>query len=98
MFALRSFIENYNLPKRELEKRISFKNKDIVDKAFKDGRRVIIASGHFGHWETLILATTAFITNRGAGIAQYTDSPFMNKIMHKVREQFGGFVFMVMAV
>ena len=93
MLALRSFIENANLPIEELEKRITFKNKEIIDKAFKDGRKVIIASGHFGQWETFILATTAFITNRGLGIAQYTTSPFINKVMHKVREQFGGFVF-----
>ena len=93
MFALRSFVENYNISKEYLESKISFKNKEIVDKAFKDRRRVIIASGHFGQWEVLILVITAFITNKGAGIAQYTDSPFINKIMHKVREQFGGFVF-----
>jgi KDO2-lipid IV(A) lauroyltransferase len=93
MFALRSFIENYNISKADLEKKITFKNKEIIDKAFKDGRKVIIASGHFGQWEVLILTITAIITNRGAGIAQYTDSPFINDIMHKVREQFGGFVF-----
>ena len=93
MFALRSFIENYNISKENLKKKITFKNKHIIDKAFKDGRKVIIASGHYGQWEVLILVITAFITNKGAGIAQYTDSPFINNIMHKVREQFGGFVF-----
>lgn len=92
IYALRHFIENKNISKEKLAKKIIWHNKEIAENAYKENKKVIFVTGHFGNWELLVLSITAFITNNGAGIAQYTKSNFINKIMHQTREQFGGLV------
>ncbi|TXC82004.1 lysophospholipid acyltransferase family protein [Luteibaculum oceani] len=39
---------------RQLEKRISFKNIDVLEKYASQGRHLIIVLGHYGNWEFLL--------------------------------------------
>jgi len=46
----------------EMEKIVSFENREIVDKALQEGKPIIFVSAHYGNWELGATALSALIT------------------------------------
>ncbi len=46
----------------EMQKIVSFENKEIVDEALKEGKPIIFVSAHYGNWELGATALSALIT------------------------------------
>lgn len=74
----------------EVDRRITTSNAEIVDKAVKEGRSVILFLGHYGNWEWVPAIVRSFHNN--AVMAQIYH-PLRNKIfdrlMLKIRSRFG---------
>ncbi len=47
-------IRLHRLSQKEIRKRVVFKNPEILDELYKQGKNVIMISGHYGNWEMLI--------------------------------------------
>lgn len=83
-----NFIKNQNTTKEKLLSRIKFKNEKILQDALKSGRGVIVATAHYGEWESFSLAVAA----KYGGVCvvgRRLDSSIMNAILSKNRKQFG---------
>jgi len=47
-------IKLYRLSQKGIRKRVVFKNQEILEELYRQGKNVILISGHYGNWEMLI--------------------------------------------
>ena len=93
--AGRSFIENYSaddFPTRMAQNTPVGPGAAALEQANKDGRPVILVTGHFGNYE----ATRAALVARGydiGGLYRDMNNPYFNAHYVKTMEAFGGPVF-----
>lgn len=93
--AGRTFIENYSakdFPKRLAGNPLTGPGFDVLESAAKEGRPVILVTGHFGNYE----ATRAALVGRGydvGGLYRDMSNPYFNAHYVKTMQRFGGPVF-----
>lgn len=86
VYNLADFIKNQGISKEELEKKIVFKNKEILEDAIEKGEKIIIMTAHYGNWE-LLIALGAFFKPTSA-VGRALDSKSFDKILSQNRKQF----------
>lgn len=80
------------LSEKQLQKRVSYKNYDILEERLKKGKSVIVMTPHSGNWEWLLLACSYLLVKSGFGVdAVYKplSSKFFDRLMIKIRSKFG---------
>lgn len=87
LYLLKEFIENQNISKENLLNKVTFHNEHIYQNAFKQNKKIIFLTAHYGIWELLPLAIGAKICPMSV-IGRKLDSPKMNEILEKNRQQF----------
>lgn len=56
-------MENRRNTKKDLEKIITFQNRELIDELIAKGQNMIFVSGHFGNWELGAVAVASLITS-----------------------------------
>jgi KDO2-lipid IV(A) lauroyltransferase len=71
-----------------MTKNCTFYNKEYIDKAMEKGKGVIMITGHFGNfeWFAYVLAMQGY---KVSGIAKRQSNPYVNRLIHRNRSQFG---------
>ncbi len=87
VYNLADFVKNQGISKEELAKKITFKNEHYLKDALKERKKVVLITAHYGNWELVALSMGAFFGPLAA-VGRKLDSPTMNKILKKNREQF----------
>lgn len=87
VFNLADFVRNQGISKEALDAKMTLKNSEVLEKAIEDQRKIIIISGHYSSWELLPLTTAAFF-GPVTVVGRELDSPSLNQILIKNREQF----------
>ncbi len=87
LFNLADFVRNQGISREELEKKLRFENQQIVDEAKRSGRPIVFITAHYGNWELISLAMAARFGPLSV-VGRPLDSPLMNEILRKNREQF----------
>lgn len=87
VFTMADFIRNQGASKEELLSKVTFFNDDVIKKALKEKRKIIIITAHYSNWELLSLSIAAKYTPM-AIVGRDLESISMNKILTKNREQF----------
>ncbi len=86
------FVEvNYVLfvSKRRATKMVTFKNIDIINKYYEEGKSVIVAGGHYGNWEILSLFGL-YLKHTVIGAYKPLNNKYFENFINKSRERFGG--------
>lgn len=73
---------------KTLQKRYTYKNLDIIDKQYNNGKSVIVTIGHCGNWEWMGPTLNQLIKHRGYAVLKPLSDDFMEKYMHKIRSRF----------
>lgn len=77
------------MTKSDLRSRVSFKNKEVLDRLYDENRSVFLMTGHIGNWEwagSMIGLNCGF---KGVGIAKPLSDPYFDHFMtEKVRKRF----------
>ena len=73
---------------KALLKRLHFKNIEIVDKYYSEGRSVIAVCGHTGNWEWVGMTLKMFIKHKGFAVVKPLSSNFWEKYISKLRLRF----------
>ncbi|NTW34469.1 MAG: hypothetical protein HGB12_17920 [Bacteroidetes bacterium] len=71
-----------------LLKRLNYKNIDILDKYYNEGRSVLAICGHIGNWEWIGITIKLFLKHKGFAVVKPLTSNFWNKYMTKLRLRF----------
>ncbi|NPA50079.1 MAG: hypothetical protein GXO02_00430 [Epsilonproteobacteria bacterium] len=81
-------VDNFDISKEELAKRVEFKNKEMVDKVLKESKNAIFITAHYGNWELTPTIMAAFVTPIDAVVRKLTLKRF-NDLIERSRTRFG---------
>ncbi|WP_026803854.1 LpxL/LpxP family acyltransferase [Aliarcobacter lanthieri] len=86
VFNMYEFIENQNITKENMFKKANILNKDIIEKAFKENRKVIYITAHYGGWE-ITLPYIALMFGEIAVVNRKMDNPHIQAKYAKARSK-----------
>ena len=82
-------IKNLSISKKELLKRFSVKNPELVEAYFNKNQSVILTSGHFNNWEWLITIQDTLLSHQAIGIGMPISQKSLDREINKRRSRFG---------
>ncbi|MBW8334606.1 MAG: lysophospholipid acyltransferase family protein [Prolixibacteraceae bacterium] len=84
-------IKSFQISEETLQKRISYKNPEVLDELYAQGKSVALLSGHYGNWEWT-MAMPKFIQHQLNVIYRPMQNKQIDTFMKKVRSRFGMFL------
>lgn len=81
-------IKGLTISAKEIEKRIHFKNLDLIDRYFKDRKNIVMYAAHQGNWEWLSFLQL-YVSYQGLTVYQPLSNKYFNELMKIIRERFG---------
>ncbi len=87
LYFLSDFVKNQGITKENLSKKITFKNKEILENTIKENKKIILITAHYGNWELVPLSLAAFFAPI-TGVGRALEGKTLNNILKKNREQF----------
>jgi KDO2-lipid IV(A) lauroyltransferase len=82
-------IKGFTISKKQIMSRVSFKNNEVIDKYFDQGKSVVIISGHYNNWEMVGTASGTGLQLQGLGIYKPLSNKFFDRKMRVSRERHG---------
>jgi KDO2-lipid IV(A) lauroyltransferase len=76
------------MKKEKVLENIIFEGSEILQKYKDEGKNFILITGHYGNWELLSQSIAIAFDLRLVGVGRKMDSPMIDKILKKNREQF----------
>ncbi|MEJ2595648.1 MAG: lysophospholipid acyltransferase family protein [bacterium] len=83
-------IKSSRMPPELLESRVVFKNKEVIDRFYEDGKSVFLSLGHCGNWEWVGNRVALFLKHHGAAIYKPIHDPFFDRYMIGIRQKYKG--------
>jgi KDO2-lipid IV(A) lauroyltransferase len=74
--------------KDEVLKNVSFEGEEIITKYYKEGKRFILVTGHYGNWELLSQSIAIKFDLMLVGVGRKLDSEVMDRVLKENRERF----------
>ncbi|MCB9197294.1 MAG: lysophospholipid acyltransferase family protein [Flavobacteriales bacterium] len=82
-------IKGFTISKKQLLSKVSYKNNDLLESYFRQGRSVVIVASHYNNWELVGTNSGAVISHQALGIYKPLSNKFFDKKMRSSRERFG---------
>lgn len=81
-------IKSFSISKKEITKRYAYKNIELIDELYKDGKSVILVGSHYANWEW-ILSIGSLIHYETYAAYKKVRNTYLNNMVLKSRERFG---------
>ncbi len=72
---------------KELEESVRFENREIIETALKEGKKIILISAHYGNWELGATAISALISS-GTAIHKKMNDDYFEEYLMRSRTKF----------
>ena len=82
-------IKSISISEKDVLKRTSIKNKDLLDKYYKQGRNVLVVCGHYNNWEFYALSLPKQLKHTTYSLYQPLKNKFYDKIILNSRKRNG---------
>lgn len=82
-------IKNFTITKKQVLRRFTVKNPEVLDKYYNEGKSVVMIGGHYGSWELYALAISMLVKHQHLGIYKPLSNNFFDGKMRSSREKFG---------
>lgn len=82
-------VKNMTISEAELRRRMCVAQPDIMQDLYKNGRNVLLISGHYNNWEWMITAQNVVFPHQAVGIGMPLTSQFWDKKINERRSRFG---------
>jgi len=79
----------FSIRKEEVDVRMKFRNPEVLDQFYREGKSVILAGGHFNNWELFAVAIDQAVHHQVKAIYKPLSNRFFDGIMRKSRGKFG---------
>ncbi len=86
VYNMYEFIENQNISKENMFKKANILNKEIIEKAFKENRKIIYITAHYGGWE-ITLPYIALMFGEIAVVNRKMDNPHIQEKYARARSK-----------
>lgn len=77
------------LPKEYFLQHVRFPDAARIDALMKQGKGLIVLTGHFGNWELCALAVSVIMPQQYTIVVQKQRNPYINDFMTRTRTRFG---------
>lgn len=81
-------IKGLTISSKEIEKRIQFKNLDLIEKYFNERKNIVMYAAHQGNWEWLSFLQL-YVPYQGLTVYKPLSNKYFNELMKLIRERFG---------
>ncbi|NOR29134.1 MAG: lipid A biosynthesis acyltransferase [Lutibacter sp.] len=81
-------IKSFTISKKEIDKRYVYKNIDLVNNLYNDGKSAILTGSHYANWEW-ILSIPSFVKYKGYAAYTKVNNPYFDNAILKSRGRFG---------
>lgn len=82
-------IKNLSISEKELRKRLTVKNPEVLSDLYEKRQSVLLVSGHYGNWEWLISAQNFLFYHKAVGIGMPMSNKFWDAKINARRSRFG---------
>lgn len=79
----------FTISKKTVEKRLSCKNPELLEKYYQNGQSVVVTIGHYNSWEFFMKGIQLLIPHRAAVIYQPLSNSFFNRKIAQSRSKYG---------
>ena len=76
------------ISKKQLLKRVHFKNTELLDELYEKGKSIIAVTGHLGNWEWTGMALPFNTKHKVFALVKPLSNEFLDKYMYKLRTRF----------
>jgi KDO2-lipid IV(A) lauroyltransferase len=83
--TLLQIMENPQMTHEKLQSMVTFKNKEAIDQAIREGKKIILVSSHYGNWELLGLAISALVVPT-TSVSKKLNNPHFDQHLTTARE------------
>lgn len=82
-------IKAFSASEKTINKRFHYKNPELMDELYKQGKSVALLSGHYANWEWTI-TMPRLLKHKVNGIYRSMQNEVIDQYIRKVRSRFGG--------
>lgn len=82
-------IKAISISERQLDKRTSIKNPELIDKYYAAGKNIIVTCGHYNNWEFYALSLPKLLKYKTYSVYQPLKNSFYDKILYNSRVRNG---------
>lgn len=82
-------IKGFTISEKQILSRVKFKNNEVLDKFFHEGKSVVVVTGHYNNWEMVGTASGKGIKHQPLGIYKPLSNKFFDGKMRTSRERHG---------
>lgn len=82
-------VKNLSISEAALRKRFKVENPEVMNRLFKQGKSVLLVSGHYNNWEWLITGQNLLFKHQAVGIGMPLTNGFWDDKLNKRRARFG---------
>lgn len=82
-------IKNLSISDRELLKRITVKNPEVMENLYRQHKSVLLVSGHYGNWEWVITSQNLLFSHQAVGIGMPMTNKYWDAKVNSRRARFG---------
>lgn len=81
--------KNLTISKKNLQKRFTLANPELMESIYVRSENVLLVSGHYNNWEFFLTAQDLLFKHKAVGVGKPLSNPFWDKKINTRRERFG---------
>lgn len=82
-------LKTFTISEKEVLKRVTCKNPEVINKYYDRKQSVILAGGHYNNWEIFAVAVSALIKHKAIAIYKPLSNKYFDKKMRDTRSKYG---------
>lgn len=82
-------LKGFTISEKQLDKRFKIRNRELVDRLFKENKNIVFVGGHYNNWEMLALGVAKQMDHYLIGIYKPLHDQFFDKKMQESRAKYG---------
>lgn len=83
------FIHIFSISEKELIQRCKIRNPELLEEIYREGKSIIIASGHYNNWELAAVAFDLQASHQSVGIYKPLGNAYLDEKLRQSRSRFG---------
>jgi Kdo2-lipid IVA lauroyltransferase/acyltransferase len=82
-------LKTFTISEKQVAKRVTCKNPEVINKYYDQGRSVIIAGGHYNNWEIFAVGVDQLIKHKAVGIYKPLSNKYFDSKIRETRSKYG---------
>jgi len=79
----------FTAPLKSVIRRVEVLNKELLESYYKQGKSLVLATGHYANWEWPAITVSLHSQHKGTGIYSKLSNPFFDRKLRETRARFG---------